>query len=446
MEGFKAYDIRGIYNQDFNKEDVYRIGHFLPSLFDGDRFVVGRDHRNSSEEVHEYLIKGLLSAGVDVYDIGLATTPMLYYAAGKHGFPASVQITASHNPPEYNGFKISGRDVMPVGYANGLNRLEELVHHGKVTSSEKQGKKIPLDIREDYLQFLKGYINPAIHGLNLAVDASNGMAGYIVKDILGETPHYLYEQPDGNFPNHDPNPLKAENQQPLKDLVLGEGCDAGILFDGDADRVIFIDEKGRFVSPDLVIALMGHFFLKKPGERVLQDIRSSQSVKEYLASFEADVRTWKVGRAFACPMLKEIDGIYGGEFAGHFYFRDFYYADSAMLATIVVLNVLAGFKDQGISFSDLIARISKYHSSGELNYTIGNKQEAMDRVVRYFAEQEEPLESFDFDGLRMDFPDWWFNIRPSNTEPYLRLIVEANDPGLLDDKVKEIEKILLQYQ
>jgi len=446
MKGFKAYDIRGVYNQDFNRDDVFRIGHFLPSLFDETRFLVGRDHRNSSDEIHQYLVRGLRSAGADVYDIGLATTPMVYFAAGRHGFRASVQITASHNPAEYNGFKISGLDVMPVGYANGLNRLEELVHHGTVALKNPQGQHHSLNIREDYIVFLQCYMKPAIHDLNLAVDCSNGMAGFIVKDILGETPHYLYEQPDGNFPNHDPNPLKGENQQPLKDLVLRERCDAGILFDGDADRVVFVDEKGRFVSPDLVIALMGHYFLNKPGERVLQDIRSSQSVKNYLLSFGADVRTWKVGRAFACPMLKEINGIYGGEFAGHYYFRDFYYADSAMLATIVVLDVLASFKEQGVSFSGLMDKISRYHSSGELNYTIAEKQEAIEAVVDHFTRQEVPREAFDFDGIRMDFSDWWFNIRPSNTEPYLRVIVEADDTGLLEEKVKQIGEILAQYQ
>jgi len=447
MKGFKAYDIRGIYNQDFDLEDVFRIGHFLPQLFNTDRILVGHDHRTSSEEIREALIRGITSGGADVYDMGLASTPMVYFTSGKRGFEASVQITASHNPREYNGFKVSGKDVMPVGYANGLDRLEQMVHEAPLREDVTPGKVVPLDNKEEYLNFLKNtYYRSDVKKLNLAIDCSNGMAGYLIRDLLGDSPHYIYEELDGRFPHHDPNPLKEENQQPVKQEVLKHRCDAGILYDGDADRVVFVDEKGRFVSPDLIIALMGHYLLREPGGRVLQDIRSSRSVKEYLEDFGAELHTWKVGRAFACPKLREIDGIYGGEFAGHYYFRDFYYSDSAMVATLVVLNVLAEFKEKGIPFSRLIDRISNYFSSGEINYTIERKQEAIDAVVDYFRKKEEPREAFDFDGKRLDFPDWWINIRPSNTEPYLRVIIEARSEDLLQDKMDAVGQLLEQYQ
>ena len=446
MKGFKAYDIRGIYNQDFNRDDVFRMGHFLPQLFNTDRILVGHDHRTSSQEIREALVQGITSAGADVYDMGLASTPMVYFTSGRMDFEASIQITASHNPREYNGFKISGKDVWPVGYANGLDRLERMVHEEPLQEHVTPGKTIPLDYREEFLDFLRSnFYHPDVENLNLAIDCSNGMAGYLIRDLLGNHPHYLYEELDGRFPNHDPNPLKKENQKPVIEAVLEHQCDAGILYDGDADRVVFMDEQGRFVSPDLIIALMGNYFLKKPGERVLQDIRSSRSVKEYLKDFGAEMHTWKVGRAFACPKLREIDGIYGGEFAGHYYFRDFYYSDSAMLATLVVLNVLAEFKKKGIPFSGIVDRISNYFSSGELNFTIEHKQEAIDAVVDYFREKEEPREAFDFDGKRLDFPDWWINIRPSNTEPYLRVIIEARSEDLLNDKVDETGRLLKQY-
>jgi len=447
MKGFKAYDIRGIYNQDFDREDVFRIGHFLPQILDTRSILVGHDHRTSSEEIREALVQGVTSAGADVYDMGLASTPMVYFTSGSMGFDACVQITASHNPREYNGFKISGKDVVPVGYSNGLDRLERMVHQAPLQRDVQPGQVIPLDKKEAYLKFLKSnYHHPKVDELNLAIDCSNGMAGYLIRDLLGDRPYYLYEEPDGRFPNHDPNPLKEENQKPLRDAVLKHQCDAGILYDGDADRVVFIDEKGRFVSPDLIIALMGHYFLTRPGERVLQDIRSSRSVKEYLEDFGAQVHTWKVGRAFACPRLRELDALYGGEFAGHYYFRDFYYSDSAMVATLAVLNVLAEFRNRGIPFSGVIDRISGYFSSGELNYTIESKQEAIDAVVDYFTGQETPREAMNFDGKRLDFPDWWINIRPSNTEPYLRVIIEARSQDLLNEKMDRVVWLLRQFR
>jgi len=446
MKGFKAYDIRGVYIRDFSARDVFRLGYFLPRLLSTGKILVGRDHRLSSDEIHDNLVRGITTSGAGVWDMGLATTPMLYYAAGRHGFDGAVQITASHNPAEYNGFKVSGREVMPVGYADGLNQLEKWVLEGTAKPVSTPGKVHELEVRDDYLRFLRSYRDKAVDGLKLAVDCSNGMAGYVVRDILGDGVHYLFEQPDGRFPNHDPNPLKAENHEPLRKTLLEEGCDAGILFDGDADRVIFLDEQGCFIPPDLIIALMGHYFLDQSGGRVLQDIRSSRSVKAYLAPLGAEVHTWKVGRAFACPRMKELNALYGGEFAGHYYFRDFFYSDSAMLAMIVVLNVLARFKKEGLTLSGLVDRISRYYSSGELNYCVHRKGEAIEAVVNSFLDRERPEEQFDFDGVRLDYADWWFNIRPSNTEPYLRVIVEAVNRPLLEEKVKKIQQILHPYR
>lgn len=446
MKGFKAYDIRGVYNKDFNSNDVYRIGHFLPDVLPAGRYLVGRDHRISSGEIRESLVDGLLSRGVDVYDMGLSTTPMVYYNAGRYHFDASVQITASHNSGEYNGFKVSGPNVVPIGYDNGLNRLEELVERAPLRKSSSRGRIIPLDGKAGFLDFVRRYHHPSIRQLKLAVDCSNGMAGYVIRDILGNQPFYINEEPDGRFPNHDPNPLKKENQKDVQAAVLSEGLDAGVIYDGDADRVVFVDDKGRFVSPDLLIALMGHYFIDRRGERVLQDIRSSRSVKEYLDAFGAEVHTWKVGRAFACPRLRELDALYGGEFAGHYYFRDFYYSDSAMIATLSALEVIARFRDKGVAFSGIIDNICRYSSSGELNYHIEKKQQAIEAVAGHFIAQEPPLDRMDFDGTRLDYDDWWINIRPSNTEPYLRVILEARTPDLLKDKMDVVQGILKAYK
>lgn len=442
MKGFKAYDIRGVYNKDFNKEDVYKLGFFIPGLFETGQILVGRDMRESSEEIFEAFTKGILDSGTDVVEIGLSTTPMLYFAAGKHGFDASVQITASHNPKEYNGFKVSGKDVMPVGYDNGLHKLEEWVDKAPVNPAANKGSIRSLDVKEEYIRFLSSYKNADISSLRIGIDCSNGMAGFLIKDILGEEPDYIFDHPDGTFPNHEPNPLEPHNQEHIKKLVKEQALDLGMIFDGDGDRVMFIDEQGSFISPDLIIALLGKYFLKQPGEVVLQDIRSSKSVKEYLSRFGANVQTWRVGRAYAVPKLKELNGSFGGELAGHYYFKDFYYSDSGLLASLVVLDIVAEARKEGRTLSQLISDISGYYSSGEINFTINHKSEAMERVRNYYEEQEKPTEVLDFDGYRLEFADWWFNIRPSNTEPYLRLIVEANSQELLDQKVEEIENLV----
>lgn len=445
MEGFKAYDIRGVYNKDFNKEDVYKLGFFLPRLYKANKILVGRDKRLSSDEIFESLSRGITDAGCDVYNIGYSTTPMVYFATGKHDFHTSVQITASHNAKEYNGFKVSGPEVLPIGYNNGLNKIKSWVENEPVKPAKRKGEIHDFPVKEEYLEFLKRYIHPEIQQLNIGVDCSNGMAAFLIKEILGDLPHYIHDTADGNFPGHDPNPLKEESREDIVRLVKENQYDAGIIFDGDADRVMFIDEKGQFISPDLMIALMGHYFLKnKPNERVLQDIRSSKSIKEYLKQFSAEIHTWRVGRAFAAPRLKEINGLYGGELAGHYYFRDFFYSDSGFLATLIVLDVISEFKKQGVTLSELISTISNYVSSGELNFQIENKQKAMQALVDHFSTEEEPLEIMDFDGYRLEFKHWWFNVRPSNTEPYLRVILEADSSELLDEKTNDIKAILNQ--
>ena len=448
MGAFHAYDIRGIYNVDFDKETAYKVGYFLPELLSADKVLVGRDARVSSPEIHDYLLKGITDAGVDVYDVGLSTTPMVYWGTANYGFKASVQITASHNPAEYNGLKVSRENALPVGLDTGLGQIKEWIEAGRPCPvSPVPGKVYGMDIKMDYLAFLLKYKGDW-SDLKIAMDVSNGMASLFVRDIFGDQPAYIYEEMDGTFPNHEPNPLVPANVEDLKRLVAETGADVGVIFDGDADRVMFVDENSRFISPDLMIAVLGHYFLEERGEKgyVHQDIRSSKAVGEYLAPMGGIMNTWRVGRAFAALKLRELDGVYGGELAGHYYFRDFFYSDSGLLAAILILNVIAKKKAEGLTLSALIARIEKYQNSGEINFKLDRKQEAMDAVRDYFMSQEKAMASMDFDGYRVEFPDWWFNIRPSNTEPYLRFLCEATTKELLDEKVAKVREIIEQYK
>ena len=446
MGAFHAYDIRGVYNVDFDKETAYKVGYFLPELLSADKVLVGRDARVSSDEIHEYLLKGITDAGADVYDAGLCTTPMVYFGTAFYGFNASVQITASHNPAEYNGMKVSRENALPVGYDTGLGQIKEWIESGRECPvAQKRGEVRQIDVRKDYLPFLLKYKDDW-SGLKIAMDVSNGMASLFVRDIFGDTPSYIYEDMDGRFPNHEPNPLVPANVVDLQKLVAETKADIGIIFDGDADRVMFVDENSRFISPDLMIAVLGHYFLEERGEKgyIHQDIRSSKAVGEYLAPMGGVMNTWRVGRAYAALKLREIDGVYGGELAGHYYFRDFYYSDSGLLAAILIVNVIAKMKAKGITLSQLIGRIEKYQNSGEINFRLEDKKGAMDAVRDYFMQNEKSTAYMDFDGYRVEFPDWWFNIRPSNTEPYLRFLCEATTKELLDEKVAKVREILTE--
>lgn len=447
MGAFHAYDIRGIYNVDFDKEVAYKVGYFLPQLLGADKVLVGRDCRLSGQEIHDYLLKGITDAGADVDDIGLSSTPLVYFGTANYGYKASVQITASHNPREYNGMKVSRENALPVGLDTGLGQIKQWIDEGRPTPvAEKKGVVKEIDIKPDYVKFLQKFKGD-YSNLKIAFDLSNGMACLFAKEIYkGENADYLFDTMDGSFPNHEPNPLVAKNVEPLKKLVAETKADVGVIYDGDADRVMFVDDKARFVAPDLVIAMMARYFCDERGEknpRVLQEIRSSKAVAEYLSeNYNADVHTWRVGRAFAAPKLREIDGLWGGELAGHYYFKDFFYSDSGMLSSIIVLRIVSALKKQGIKLSEEIDRLTRYENSGEINYKLEDKKGAMDAVKEYFESKETPTKVMDFDGYRLEFPQWWFNIRPSNTEPYLRFICEATSNELLKEKIAETDNLL----
>lgn len=446
MGAFHAYDIRGIYGEDFDKNTAYKVGYFLPELLKTAKIAVGRDCRVSSPEIHDALLQGICDAGADVYDLGLTSTPMVYFATANYGFDASVQITASHNAAKYNGMKVSRSQALPVGYDSGLGQIKEWIDENRPTVvSAVRGEVHPFDIHKDYLDFMLKFKGD-YSNLNIVFDLSNGMANLFAKEVFGEGPQYLFDEIDGRFPNHEPNPLVAKNVEPLKNAVKKAGADIGVIYDGDADRVMFVDEKGQFVAPDLVIALMALYFCDERGAKnpvVLQEIRSSKAVAEYLGAYGADVHTWRVGRAFAAPKLREIDGLWGGELAGHYYFKDFFYSDSGLLSSLIVLRIVSALKKKGVTLSEQIGRIARYQNSGEINFRLEDKAGAMKAVCEHFRESEgEPQKFMDFDGFRLEYPTWWFNIRPSNTEPYLRFICEATTREELDRRIEEVSAIL----
>ena len=443
MSAFKAYDIRGIWGKELNEEICYRVGYFLPSLLEARSIVVGRDIRLSSEAAHDALVRGITDSGADVWDLGLSTTPMVTFALVRLDADASVQITASHNPPQYNGMKITRRGAIPVGGDSGLKDLERLTEEGTVSIAGKKGSVIDKSsIREDYIAYMRQYAK-GIDNLDITVDCSYGMANLVIKEILDPDVHYICDHYDGSFPTHEPNPLDEKNCRELEKATVKNGSDVGVIYDGDADRVIFIDEKGRFIQPDYITAVLGIYF-ENHGEKgnVVQDIRTSRSTTEYLEEHCFKVTTWKVGHAYAKPKIRETGAIFGGELAGHYYFRDFFCCDSGILASLFVLNVISGLKKEGQTFSSLIDSIIRYANSGEVNFRLDRKDDAIAALYDEFVTKGKPLCVMDFDGYRIEYDSWWFNVRKSNTEPYLRIVAEARTKAELDEKMEKIRAII----
>jgi len=445
MGVFKAYDIRGPYGDELNVDLAYKIGRCLPGLLEGKRALVGRDARTTSPMLAEALVRGLADAGCDVDDMGFASTPMVYFFTAKLGYDLSIQITASHNPATDNGFKISRRAARPVGYDTGLADLERKVAGELPPKASTPGKIRFVSYREDYLDFLRPWI-PDLSGLRLTVDCSDGMGALTAHDLFGDAPTYLANVPDGRFPHHPPNPLVEAGRTLISKTVAENHSDAGVIFDGDADRVMFVDGDGAFVRPDILIGLMADRFLREhPGATILQDIRTSRGVSEYLARAGAKPAMWKVGHAFAKVKLRELNAVFGGELAGHYYFRDFFWCDSGELASLVALGEIARAHAKGLSFREAVAPIDCYANTGELNYHVDRKDEAIAAVRDALLAAQTPDKVLDFDGYRIEYPEWWLSIRKSNTEPYLRLILEAKDDAMLQERRAAVEKLIAPY-
>ncbi len=443
MGVFKAYDIRGIWNQEWGPDLAYKIGRNLPGLLKADIVLVGRDVRLSSDDLFQALTSGIVDAGCDVHDLGLATTPMVYWYTARFGYKASVQITASHNPPDYNGLKISREQALPVGGNSGLKELEALSAKDPGPAVKNKGTIKQIDGKNPYYEFLQSRLPPSndLNDLKLCVDLSNGMSGLFIPELLPKAT-FLNQQMDGGFPGHEPNPLEEHNRRQLVQHVKSSNYDAGIIFDGDADRVMFVDENGDFVSPDLMTAIFARPWLERESVPVLVDIRTSRAVEDDVLARGGSIHYWKVGHAFAKLKLRELNAPVGGELAGHYYFRDFYWCDSGIFAALEAIKALIIAKKNGQKFSDLLKPLRSYANSGEINFKVENKSEAISNIQNYWNQIERPESVWDFDGIRMNFQDWWFNIRTSQTEPYLRLVMEAKSEDLLNEKKAQmIEKI-----
>lgn len=442
MGAFKAYDIRGVWGTDMNEEMVYKIGFFLPRLLDCKEILVGRDMRLSSDTIFEALAKGITDSGADVWTIGKSTTPMVYFATCYFKVGGSVQITASHNPKEYNGLKVSRAMAIPVGYDTGLADLEKMVATLPVTPVGKKGTIIEKDALTPYVEFQRKYVTD-FSNLKLAVDCSNGMSSILVHKVLGDDNIiYINDHLNGSFPDHQPNPLEIKNCEHLMRVVRENHCDLGIIYDGDADRVNLVDEKGNYIFADITMAILGIEMLKGiKGGKVVADIRSSRSAVDYINNtLHGDVYLWKVGHVNAKAKIREIGAVYGGELAGHYYFRDFFNCDSAGFATLHLLPVFSQAKKEGKSASDLVKEIVKWATSGEINFRLEKKDEVIKALYDAYASKADKV--LDFDGYRFDFKDWWFNVRKSNTEPYLRLVLEAKTPEEVARRVEEVKKYI----
>ena len=447
---FKAYDIRGIYLDQFDEEDAWKIGcaaaRFLPSLVSGYErgqansrsICVGRDMRTHSRALSNALIKGINSAQIDVIDIGMIDTPQMYFAINHLGACGGVQVTASHNPAKYNGFKISGSNAKPVGADTGLKDIEHiamaLLHtKGKVTGSVRKR-----DLTAEYKKHILKFLKPKTRKLKIAIDASNGMAGKMVPAIFSSLPVKIIPinfEHTGKF-KHEPNPLVEKNLRQLKTAVKKESCDFGVCFDGDADRLMMVDEKGKTIGCDLMTALMVPYFLKvAPKSAIVYDLRSSLVVPEETIKNGGTPRRERVGHAFMKKAMRDTHAVFGGELSGHFYYKDNYYADSGLITLVHVLNIVS---EANTPISRLIKPLRRYYSSGELNFKVENKQAKMDELAkRYNDGQIDHL-----DGVTVRYKDWWFNCRPSNTEPLLRLNIEAKSKKTLEEKLAEIENQL----
>ncbi|HVS01479.1 MAG TPA: phosphomannomutase/phosphoglucomutase [Thermoanaerobaculia bacterium] len=443
---FKAYDVRGLYPSQLDEAMAERIGRAFWHVLAADGFAGGRqvvvsnDMRSHSEPLKAALVAGLRGAGLDVLDIGLATTPTNYFAIGHLGAGGGVQVTASHNPAAYNGFKFSRHGARPVSGDHGIALMEEKVAAGDLPRAERQGSLSRGEVFADYRQHVLSFVARPTGAprLKVVVDAANGMGTLYrpILEALGIELVPLYFELDGTFPNHEANPLKVENLRDLCDAVRREGADLGVSFDGDADRAAFVDERGEPIGSDLITALIaGALLAHHPGSHVLYDLRSSRAVPEYIREKGGIPVRERVGHSFMKATLRAKDGVFGGELAGHYYFRDNYYADCAVLAVIEILDLL--WRERR-TMSELVRPLARYAKSPETNFEVEDKEGRMAELASRYADAEIDR----LDGISVNYPDWWFNVRPSNTEPLLRLVVEAPDDEALRRRMDELVPLL----
>ena len=433
---FKAYDIRGLVDSQLTKQFAFSTGvafaKFLELQREPATVVIGEDMRPSSPELADAFAAGVTSQGLDVIRIGLASTDMLYFAAGKLNLPGAM-FTASHNPAEYNGIKLCLSGARPIGKESGLLVIEKFVREGVPISARALGKESQRDMLEDYVEHLLGLVALSdIRKLKIVVDAGNGMAGHtapaVFKRINVEVTEMYYEL-DGTFPNHEANPIDEENLKDLKKMVKKKGADIGLAFDGDADRCFLVDENGSAVNPSLLTALIAdRELLKTPGSTIIYNLISSKAVREIVEERGGKAIRSRVGHSYIKALMAESGAIFGGEHSGHFYFSEFWRADSGMLAA---LHAIAALGQSKKTLSELLNPYARYVSSGEINSKVKNPQSTMEQLKEIYN-SKEGVNLDELDGLTVDSDSWWFNVRASNTEPLLRLNVEAKSSAQME--------------
>jgi phosphomannomutase len=438
---FKAYDVRGLYPSEVNEDAARLIGRGFVSYLQAKRIAVSRDMRLSSPSVAAAFIEGARAQGADVVDYGMMGTDMLYYAVARDGHDGGAQITASHNPKQYNGIKMVRREAFPLSGDAGIGDIRDMIVTGRLPKeSDTPGSLSQMQLLDDYVQKVLGFIDPSIiKPFNVVLDAGNGIAGMVAPLLFRQLPCRttgLCMEVDGTFPNHEANPLIEENRRDIVERVKADKADIGIAWDGDADRVFFIDGTGEFVAGDFVTALLAEaFLLKHPGAKVVYDVRASYAVKDIVAKYGGTALMNRVGHAFFKRRMREENAIFGGEVTGHYYFRDFYYADNGFIPALLILELMSR---KGQTLAQLLEPLrEKYFISGEINTRLkdgSSAEEKMDGLAAMYTEGR----TYSMDGVSVEFHNWHFNVRASNTEPLLRLNLEATTEEMMEQKRDEV--------
>ena len=436
---FKAYDIRGIYPDQIDEEVSYRIGRAFVSFLEADKVVTGRDMRISSPALSGAFIEGAADQGADVTDIGLCSTDMLYFASGVLDCPGAM-FTASHNPKEYNGLKMCRRMAGPISADTGIVDIRELVLADEFPSPSSRGEVEEKDMLQDYVHHVLCFIDvSAIQPLRVVVDAGNGMAGLVIPALFAELPCELIPhcfELDGTFPHHQPSPIEPENIQLLQQWVLEAGGDLGMAFDGDADRVFLVDDQGEPVSGSLTTAMVARRILQNhPGEKIIYNCINSWVVPETIREYGGVPIRERVGHSFIKQTMAETEAVFAGEHSGHYYFRDNYRADSGLIAAMIILEIVslgAG------PLSDIVRPFKKYYASGEINSRVDDIPAKLKEITGLFSDGKVDR----LDGVTVEYEDWWFNVRPSNTEPLIRLNLEAKTLELMERKRGEVLAVI----
>ena len=438
---FKAYDVRGLYPQEVNEEAARLIGRGFVAYLQAKRIAVSRDMRLSSPSIAAAFIEGAREQGADVVDYGMMGTDMLYFAVARDGHDGGVQITASHNPKEYNGIKMVRREAFPLSGESGIGDIRDMIAANQLPPpASAPGRLTQQNVVDDYVRHVMSFIDPSIvKPFNVVLDAGNGIAGMVAPKLFAHLPcrvDALCFEVDGTFPNHEANPLIEENRRDIVERVAATKADIGIAWDGDADRCFFIDGAGAFIAGDFVTALLAEAFLiRHPGAKIVYDVRASYAVKDIVAKYGGTALMNRVGHAFFKRRMREDNAIFGGEVTGHYYFRDNFYADNGFIPALLILELMSR---KGQTLRELLAPLrQKYFISGEINTRVSDMKKVQEKIDGIQAHYQDGR-VYSMDGVSVEYPDWHFNVRASNTEPMLRLNLEATTERLMEQKRDEV--------